>query len=217
MSPASSRRLKRLAITAAIAIGCGAAPAFALDPGCDDITKVNQPRIKPNSTVDVFFNPAIGAPQAFVQGLQGAIAELSGKIDGITLRLVPDENDDNASIIVNVGNTHPTAIGNYSGRLASDGSLATGILNIYQNQASCGGRCLDPAAANYVDAIKWVFMHELLHALGADHSQKANIMYPDFAGKNGIGNPAANLPCVLPKVQSLLSSGAGPTTPGTCG
>lgn len=196
----------------AMAMACCCAPAIALDQGCDDITRVNQPRIKPNTTVDLVFGTA--APPAFVAGLQAAVDELNNKIDGIGLRIMPSEGD-NASIIVKVGDTHPKNIGDYAGLGGSDGSMVTGILNIYQNQAVCNGKCFDPNVAGYGDAIKWVFMHELLHALGADHSQKANVMHPQFSGKNGSGNPAPNLPCVLPKVQSLLSSGATPG-PGTC-
>jgi hypothetical protein len=178
----------------------------ALAPGCDDIGKSAQPRIKPNTTVDIVFGAGKSGPPEYAAAMTQAIAELSQQIDGIKLRLVAAEGD-NVSIVVNVESLHPSDVGNYKGYPASDTSLYTGILNIYKDQTggSCNGLCLDPVAPGYQAAIKGVFVHELLHALGADHSGKANVMYREFEGKNNMGNPDMNLPCVLPRLQLIMS------------
>ena len=73
----------------------------ALESGCDDIGFDGQPRIQPNTTVDIVFEPSKSAPAAYVTAMNQAIAELSQKIDGIKLQLATVEGT-NASIIVNV-------------------------------------------------------------------------------------------------------------------
>ncbi|QGZ39486.1 hypothetical protein IP92_01763 [Pseudoduganella flava] len=218
MSRAHFFKVRKTVLALALGIATLSATVSALTPGCDDIKRNIQPRIRPNSTVDIVFDPSRTAPPEFVEGMRAAIAELSQKIDGITLRLMPAEDDATVSIIVNVQGNHPKNLGDYAGIGTTGNWLATGVLNIYKDQSACGGLCLDPGnQQEYREAIKWVFMHELLHALGADHSSKANIMYDYFVGVNNRGNRNPDLPCVLPKVQSLLGGGSTPVPdPGTC-
>jgi len=191
----------------------------SLAPGCDDIATNAHPRIEPGSTVAVVV-PA-NVPTAFRNGLTSAINQLNGAVNGIRFEQAATEPDEGGSINLTYGGANVGGeMGYYKGSKGSNGYLRAGQMHIYPDTIGCrddSSICLDPSnQAAYQAAIEFVFLHELLHALGADHSTKSNVMYKSFWGVNNTDNANPNLDCVKQRMRTLLGLNGSPPPPYTC-
>jgi len=207
-----------LAFAALTALHTAGYTASPLPSGCDDIQTNAHPRIAPNSTV-LLVVPA-DMPQEYAAGLSAAIGALNGKVNGINFTQGTTDSEDVASITVSIGGADVSNMGIYSGSAGSNGYLRAGNLHVFPDTRGCGDSasslCLDPSSpSDYLAAIQAIFLHELLHALGADHSQKANVMYSSFWGVNNTANPNPNLDCVTNQLRTLISVST-PPPPNTC-
>jgi hypothetical protein len=192
--------------------------AAAIDPGCDDLTR--EDLVFPvNTIVDVKLMTA--EPNGAAGAMSDALAQLNGKIGGVTFNLNSNQyNDDHAQISVFIGGTNGDDVGSFTARvLYINGTPIRdgGNLSLYSDLATCGpsktSKCLDPTMPGYYKAMQGAFLHEFFHALGSLHSNKDNIMYPGVrGGVNGLATSNWALDCLIPQLNKLIN----PTPPAGC-